>query len=395
MKTPQETALLLVSLAILILPGISRILRIPSMVAEIIFGVLLGKSVLKLEFSGDWLPFLAHLGFLLLMFRAGMEIDFTMLQQKSRGYILFHVLFFGVTLGVAAIAAMMLSHGFFLALMLSTTFPGLVMPTLKEAGLSRSELGQNILIAASVADFMTLFGITFYILYVREGITWQFFLPVPLFLGFGLLLRLGRVWVWWHPSHAERILGIKEDAQEIGVRLSLALLFLFVALSELAHMEPVLGAFLGGSLMAYVFREKPLLENKLSAMGFGFLIPVFFIHVGMQFDLTNILKPEMIVFSLKLLVAALLVKMIPALLLFLRGKKLREVMQTGFLLSSRLSLIIAAAAIGVQNGLVGADVKDAVVLMALISCFLGPTLFKLITPSVAEAGRPEENGLRR
>ena len=186
--------------------------------------------------------------------------------------------------------------------------------------------------------------------------------------------------VWWHPAEAERILGLKEDAHEIGIRLSMALLFLFVALSELAHLEPVLGAFLGGSLMAYVFREKPLLETKLSAMGFGFLIPVFFIHVGMQFDLTNILKPEMILFSLKLLGAAVLVKMTPALLLFLRGRKPLEVLQTGFLLSSRLSLIIAAAAIGVQNMLISPDVKDAVVFMALVTCFLGPTLFRLITP---------------
>ena len=316
-----------------------------------------------------------------LLFRAGMELDFTMMQRQSRGQLLFQVLFFGVTLGMAALAALLLSRGLFVALLLSTTSLDLVMHTLKETGTSRSELGQNILLAATLADFLTLFSITYYILYIQQGISWRFFLPVPLFLGFGLLLRLGRVWVWWHPSAAERILGIQEDAQEIGIRLSMALLFLFVALSELVHLEPVLGAFLGGSLLAYVFREKSLLETKLSAMGFGFLIPVFFIHVGMQFDLTNILKPDMIFFSLKLLVAALSVKMIPAFLLLLRGRKPREALQTGFLLSSRLSLVIAAASIGVQNRLIDPDVKDAVVFMALITCFLGPTVFKRITPS--------------
>lgn len=381
MSASQQTALLLISVAILVLPGISRMLRVPSIVAEILFGVILGKSFLNLEFSGTWLPFLAHLGFLVLLFRAGMELDFTMMQRQSRGQLLFQVLFFGVTLGMAALAALFLSRGLFVALLLSTTSLDLVMHTLKETGTSRSELGQNILLAATLADFLTLFSITYYILYIQQGISWRFFLPVPLFLGFGLLLRLGRVWVWWHPSAAERILGIQEDAQEIGIRLSMALLFLFVALSELVHLEPVLGAFLGGSLLAYVFREKSLLETKLSAMGFGFLIPVFFIHVGMQFDLTNILKPDMIFFSLKLLVAALSVKMVPALLLLLRGRKPREALQTGFLLSSRLSLVIAAASIGVQNRLIDPDVKDAVVFMALITCFLGPTVFKRITPS--------------
>ncbi|AOY59806.1 MULTISPECIES: cation:proton antiporter [Desulfococcus] len=386
MITSQQTALLLVVLAILIVPGISRILRVPSMVVEIIFGVILGKSVLKLEFTGEWLPFLAHLGFLLLMFRAGMEIDFTMLKRQSRGQLMFQVLFFMVTLGLATLAATLLSRGFFVALMLSTTSLGLVMPTLRETGMSRTPMGQDILIAATLADFMTLFGITFYVLYIRQGIDWRFFLPIPLFLGFGILLRIGRVWVWWHPAGAERILGIQEDAQEIGVRLSMALLFLFVALSELAHLEPVLGAFLGGSLLAYIFREKPLLETKLSAMGFGFLIPVFFIHVGMQFDLTHIMKPEMILFSLKLLGAAVTVKMAPAALLLFRGRKPREVFQAGVLLSSRLSLIIAAAAIGVENNLIKPEIKDAVVFMALVTCFLGPTLFKLITPTVGSGG---------
>lgn len=386
MITSQQTALLLVVLAILIVPGISRILRVPSMVVEIIFGVILGKSVLKLEFTGEWLPFLAHLGFLLLMFRAGMEIDFTMLKRQSRGQLMFQVLFFMVTLGLATLAATLLSRGFFVALMLSTTSLGLVMPTLRETGMSRTPMGQDILIAATLADFMTLFGITFYVLYIRQGIDWRFFLPIPLFLGFGILLRIGRVWVWWHPAGAERILGIQEDAQEIGVRLSMALLFLFVALSELAHLEPVLGAFLGGSLLAYIFREKPLLETKLSAMGFGFLIPVFFIHVGMQFDLTHIMKPEMILFSLKLLGAAVTVKMAPAALLLFRGRKPREVFQAGVLLSSRLSLIIAAAAIGVENNLIKPEIKDAVVFMALVTCFLGPTLFKLITPRAGNGG---------
>jgi len=374
---PQEYALLLVSAAALLLPALSRSIGIPAVVAEILFGVILGKSVLHMEFAGNWLPFLAELGFLLLMFQAGMEIDFGTLRRQSRGQILFQFLFFFVTLGLSLLAALMLGSGPFMALVLSTTSLGLVMPTLKESGLSKTELGQSILIAATLADFLTLFGITFYILFIQYGISWRFVLPIPLFVGFGILLRLGRLWAWWHPSQAERVLGIQEDAQEIGVRLSMALLFLFVGLSELVHLEPVLGAFLGGSLLSYVFREKALLETKLSALGFGFLIPVFFIHVGMQFDLSNVLKPEPVLFTLTLLGFALVVKLAPAFLLVLRGRRLREVFQVGFLLSSRLSLIIAAAAIGVQNRLITEETKDAIVFLALITCFLGPTLFKL------------------
>lgn len=386
MDPSRSYALLLVSGAILFLPGVSRILRIPAVVAEILFGVVLGKSLLQLEFSGDWLPFLAELGFLLLMFQAGMEIDFTMLKKQRKGQLLFHLIFFGLTLGLSLLAALALDRGIFMALVLSTTSLGLVMPTLKEAGLSRSKLGQNILIAATLADFLTLFGITFFILFIQYGLSWRFVLPVPLFLGFGVVLRLGRLWAWWHPDKAERLLGKTgdDDTQEIGVRLSIALLFLFVGLSELVHLEPVLGAFLGGSLLSFVFREKPVLDHKLSAMGFGFLIPFFFIHVGMQFDLSTLLTVETLLFSLELLAFALAVKLLPAVVLLFRGRGPREVFQVGFLLSSRLSLIIAAAAIGVQNELISQEMKDVIVFLALLTCFLGPTLFKLALPNRSE-----------
>ncbi len=372
-------ALLMVSVAVLLLPGVSILLRIPAVVLEIIFGVVLGKSVLQFTFAGDWLPFLADLGFLLLMFQAGMEIDFVALQRQSKGQLLFHVALFAATLALSFGAALLLNRGMFMALVLSTTSLGLVMPTLKEAGLSKTELGQSILIAATLADFLTLFGITFYILYIQQGFGWEFAKPLALFVGFGILLRLGRLWAWWNPDQAALLLGLREDAQEIGVRFSIALLFLFVGLSELVHLEPVLGAFLGGSVLSYVFREKGVLETKLSAMGFGFLIPVFFIHVGMQFDLGNILGADALIFTAKLLGFALVVKLVPAVLLLLMGRPFRQVLQTGFLLSARLSLIIAAAAIGVENELISGAARDAIVFLALITCFLGPTLFKLVT----------------
>ena len=377
MEHIQQYTLLFVSLAVLILPGLSRLLRIPAVVAEMVFGVILGKSLLQFEASGDWLPFLANLGFLMLMFQAGMEIDFGMLRKQSRGNIVFQFVLFAATFGLSLGFAFLMGRGMFIALVLSTTSLGLVMPILKESGYTRTELGQSILLAATLADFLTLFGITFFLLYLQHGLSWRFALPVPLFIGFGVLLHVGRLWAWWNPSQAETILGIKSDSQEIGVRLSMALLFLFVGLAELVHLEPVLGAFMGGAVLSFVFREKFALEEKLSAIGFGFLIPFFFIHVGMQFDLTNVANKAQLIFTAKLLGLALAVKLLPAALLILRGRSVKEAFQVGILLSSRLSLIIAAAAIGLQNNLITQAMKDAIVLLALITCFVGPTLFKL------------------
>ncbi len=385
----QAWSLLLVSLAAALLPGLSRSLRLPAIVLEILFGVVLGESLLQIQFSGDWISFLAELGFLLLMFQAGMEIDFFALRRQSGRNILFHLALFGATLGLSVLSAFLLDRGLFVALILMTTSLGLVVPTLKETGISRTPHGQALLIAATIADFLTLFGITFFLLYHEYGLGWRFLGPVPLFLGFGFLLKLGRLWAWWHPEAAGRLLSDRDD-QELGVRLSLALLFLFVALSELVHIEPVLGAFLGGAVLSVVFREKGYLEAKLSGIGYGFLIPIFFIHVGMQFDLGNVLSPERILFTLALFGFAVGVKLIPALLFLLLGTGLRKALNAGILLSSRLSLIIVAASIGLEAGFVSVEFKDAIVLLAVITCLSGPTGFKLLHRPDAKPGKAEK-----
>lgn len=386
MSINQAFSLLLVSLAVAVLPSVSRLLRLPAPVMEILFGVAMGKSLLKLQFSGDWLEFLAYLGFLLLMFHSGMEIDFNMLRKQSRKDLSFQLLIFGASLGLSFVAALYLGRGVFVALVLTTTSLGLVMPILKEMGISRAPFGQTMLIAASLADFLTLLGITFFMLGREYGLSWRFVAPLPLFAGFAILLWAGRLWVWWNPQKAERLLGAR-DSQELGVRLSLALLFLFVAVSELVHLEPVLGAFMGGCVLSFVFREKAELELKLSALGFGFLIPIFFINVGMEFDLRSILRPEQIIFTVKLLVLALLVKVIPSLLFQLQRFPLKSALQAGALLSSRLSLIVAAATIGLEEGLIDQEMKDSVVLLALLTCLLGPTLFKLSYKQTAGAAK--------
>ena len=164
----------------------------------------------------------------------------------------------------------------------------------------------------------------------------------------------------------------------------MALLFFFVAVSELVHLEPVLGAFMGGSVLSFVFREKGQLESKISGLGFGFLIPIFFIHVGMQFDLTSVFGPGQIAFTIKLLILALLAKTLPSLLLMFQRVPIKSALRGGVLLSARLSLIVAVATIGLQEGFITQAMKDSIVLLALATCLLAPTLFKLTCPTGEE-----------
>ena len=199
------------------------------------------------------------------------------------------------------------------------------------------------------------------------------------------MLKAIRFLAWWYPHEVGRLLADR-DSQELGVRFSMALLFLFVALSELAHLEPVLGAFLGGALISLVFREKGQLEVKLSGLGYGFLVPIFFIHVGMQFDIGNVLSIDQLLFTAALLGTALLVKAAPCLLFSLGGLSIRKSLNIGMLMTSRLSLIIVAATIGLEAGFITEVFKDAIILLAITTCLTGPSFFKAFYRPDEEAG---------
>jgi Kef-type K+ transport system membrane component KefB len=193
----QAESLMLVSLSAAVLPSLSRLLRLPSPVMEILFGVVLGKSFLHIQFSGEWIAFLAFLGFLLLMFHGGMAIDFSALLKQRMGQLSFHLLLFGTTLLLSLFSAIYLGKGVFIALVLATTSLGLVMPTLREMDIQKTPFGQTVLIAASLADFLTLLSITLFLAATRNRLA--FFLSVTSYCRF------------WHLTLGREALGLVES----------------------------------------------------------------------------------------------------------------------------------------------------------------------------------------
>ncbi|MDL1969002.1 MAG: cation:proton antiporter [Deltaproteobacteria bacterium] len=377
MESNQAFSLIIISLAVFIVPILSRYLKIPSIVVEILFGVAIGKSGLGLIMSGEWLSFLAHFGFLLLMFLSGFEIDFEYLEKQGRKQVVFALFIFFCTVLLAYLFSVLMGFGFYMTLILSTTSLGLAIPTLRESGLSKSILGQNIILAAIIADFMTLFGIAVYSLFYQYGFSWK--IPrLGLIFVFGILvLWLLKLLAWWYPERFVRLLK-GEDPAETGVRASLALLFVFVGASCILGIEPVLGAFIAGTLFSLIFRYRGVLEEKLIGFGYGFFIPIFFIHVGINFDLRVLLDWQIFLNAAVLFLVAWMVKIIPSLFFRFNGLTWRECLSSGILLSARLSLIIAAASIGLKLKLINNQIHSSIILLAILTSSLAPILFKRI-----------------
>ena len=392
-ETPSFAPLLIVMALAAVIPLVSdrlKILPVPVIVGEILAGILLGESGLGVIQESAYLTFLADFGFVYLMFLSGLEIDFSTLRARDAGgrvggaldnpLILGLVVFVGTVVLAFLIslllgAAGLVKNPLIMALILSTTSVGVVVPVLRDSGLIARPFGQSVLLGALVADFSTMILITAAIAAAAGGVTPELLLILALFVAFFGVWRLGallRRGCWRAAVHTPRA-----AAAETRTRLAFALMVFFVVLlSQWVGAEVILGAFLAGAAISLIsHRESRNLEEKLSAIGFGFLIPIFFIHTGASFELGQITgSPEGLLLVPLLLVAAYAVKMLPS-LLFARLYGLRGALSAGLLLSSRLSLIIAAAAIGVEVGAVSEAVAAATILVAVFTCTLSPILF--------------------
>ena len=366
--------LLVIAVFAFIIPILSGRIGIPAVVGEIVCGILLGLLGFSIEGEGMIvIDFLASFGLIFLMFLVGLEIDFSKVEVHGAKLFIIGTFVFIVTLGISIFLTHQLGYGFYLALILSTTSVGLIVPTIRELGMLKSEFGQTILISAFIADFTTMLLLTVYTIQFKNGITGEMFLIALVFILFFAVYYVGKLAIWHYPERLSA--WFKSDQpSEMGVRAAFALLLVFVALSEIANVEAILGAFLAGVMFSLLFRGGTVLEQKLFGIGYGFLIPIFFISVGMQFDLGALAGGGIYLVPI-LLVIAFVVKIVPS-LLFLVRHSLKDSISAGVLLSSRLSLIIAMAAVGLELGLIDTTMESATILLAIITCIICPTIFR-------------------
>ena len=278
----SASTLIIVGLAAFALPLAAGRFGLPAVVLEILFGIVVGP-VLGLVQTDEFLAALAGLGFLLLLFLSGFEIDFRIFEHQGYRPIIAGLAVFGGTLALAYIATQLTGLGVFMTLVLATTSVGLVVPTLRATRRIATPLGQDILVAALLADFLTLLAVTVVALFVEFGMSARL-LALPAFAVIaGAAMYTLRRTAWWWPERFSRLFD-EDDPDELGIRFSLALMLVFVGIAILLGIEPILGAFLAGTSFAAVFRNRDSLDRKLSGFAYGFLIPIFFINVGIRFE---------------------------------------------------------------------------------------------------------------
>lgn len=384
-------SLILIASAAFLIPLLAGRIRIPAIVLEIVFGIMVGPVLGIIEPGEELLGFLAEFGLFLLMFLAGFEIDFGRLERQGPSQLISGLALFGLFLAAGWIGTGFLEgSGFdqhlFRTFLVAGAALGLVVPALRETRRSTTRLGQLILITTVFAEVGALVGIIVLSVLAEGGVGMDL-LSIPALLAvIALTLVVLRRAAWWYPERFERLFR-SDDPAEMGMRASLAMLFIFVGLSTLLEIEAILGAFLAGAVFTFVFRDPGQLEEQLKGFSFGFFIPVFFINVGIEFPLSELGDSEVLGQALALIAIAFVIKVIPALLLVLRRFSLREALSAGVLLAGQLSVIIALADLGLDLGLLSSGLRAGAIMLVAVSAIVSPVGFRLLSPPLTDDSR--------
>ncbi len=400
-RIDEYLALVIIVSAAFVIPLISIKIKIPVVVGEIIFGIILGIiGTVFANFTGsnpfiitEPLEFLSLLGFIFLMFMVGLEVDvdalvksgIKMIASSTAGFIATLALSFSFSLFIAQYFLESYESAFFLALLLSISSVDIAMLTLRETGYIKKPMGQSILISAMIADvgamvLIALFAATGSGRSAGSGyFAFEILSLVGVFVLIYLIYKLGAEALWLFPTVFKKFFR-SDDHSEMGMRFSLAIIFIFLAVAEMGR-EPlaVLGVFLAGISISALFREGASLTNKLSGIAFGFLVPIFFIKVGMDLDFSSILTIKILFLVPVLILITIIVKMLPPFFEFNDFRNtVKEKLSKGLILSARLSLLIAASEIGKTLGVISSRTQVALIVLAVISSTTVPMVFKHI-----------------
>jgi len=393
---PEFTNLLIVvavGFAAPLVLGFAPRLRLPSVVLELVAGIVLGPAVLGWVHVDEPVEVLSVIGLAVLLFLAGLEIEFdrlrgATLRLAALGWLLSFAI--AVTVGLGLQAAGLVGQPVFVAVLLSATSLGVLVPVLKDAGQISSRFGQLVIAAGTIADFGAVIALS--LLFSREATstTTKVLLLAGLF-AVAVAIGLGVAGVEHSRRLRDTLVRLQDTTAQIRVRGAFVLLVGFVALAATLGLEAILGAFLAGALLTLIDRDRamthPQFRHKLEAVGFGVFIPVFFVTSGVRYDLDALTSSGSTLAKVPIfLVALLVVRGLPA-LLYRPLLDRRRVAVAGLMQATSLPFIVAGTAIGQELGLVSAGSAAALVAAGLLSVLLFPALSLTL---LRGAGRPED-----
>ncbi len=380
----EQGSVLIVMVAALVIPiamARMKVSSIPTAVAEIITGIILGKSVFNIVHTNGMLTLMSTLGVIMLMFLSGMEIDFDLFKrgpekkQDGPNPVQLAGQAFGLVIITAAVLGLVLRSlglfsDFFLATILfSTVALGVVIATLKEKEILGRPAGQTILLTAVLGEVVPMLSLTFYAS-LNGGDAKRLWLIILLFLAAIILLRrFKQPYIWFS--------RISKATTQLDIRLAFCLIFVLVTIAETVGAENILGAFLAGMVMK-LLEPTEATKDKLTSIGYGFLIPFFFIMTGVKLNLRALLVHPQALALIPILVACFILAKLPAMLVYRRRFSNRNSFAGSFLVVTTITLVLPSLTVARNLHAITANQSDAFILAAVIVCLIAPMVFNSV-----------------
>ena len=366
------------SLVLVLSPHLSRLFRLPTAPIEIIIGSIIASMGI-ISASQDNFSLLAEIGFLYLMFLAGLEVNLKSILKMPKIYII-QSFYFLLTLWILAIIfGLIFNLDTMLIVILPLISIGLLATLSKEHG-KEAEWIKIAFLVGSIGEVISITALTISeasnTLNSYEELIYKISLLL-VFLGVVLLIyALLRILFWWYPE-LKSVLMPPQDSKYQDLRLAMGIFFIMIAIMKQLHLELAFGAFIAGLFISTFFHHKKELEQKISSFGFGFLVPIFFIHVGASFNLENIFIPEVLLQTAILLIIMFAIRILSAYTLsFLVGKG--NALLTALALSMPLTLMIAVVTIGHEKQMIAEYDYYAVILASLLEVIIAMIAIKII-----------------
>lgn len=390
----ERLSLFLVVLLALIIPIFMarfHVNAVPTAVAEIITGIIMGSSGFDLIKNTPNLAFLSNLGVILLMFLSGMEIDFDLLSKKNNrkrrsqtGQVVdplrTAVLAFAcVTLMSLILAYLLKWLGLFnevalAAIIFMTVALGVVIATLKEKDILGRPIGQTILLTAVLGEVIPLLLLTVYAT-LHGGNSEKLWLIILLFAAAIFLL-------WRFRQPYEWFVKVTKSTTQLDIRLAFFLIFALVTIAETVGAENILGAFLAGIVMK-LLQPSESTKDKLTSIGYGFFIPIFFIMTGVKLNLRSLFAHPASLMLLPVLVIFLFLAKLPVVAVYMRKFDKRNAFAGGFLTATTITIVLPTLQVARRLKVITATQSDAFILAAVIVCIVSPIVFNanfVLTP---------------
>ncbi len=371
------TLILTLSLLIWGAPFVSKILRIPTPPVEIILGSVF--AYIGFIAHNEYFDLIAEVGFLYLMFLAGMEVDLKQITKSPKIVIQKSMLF----LGLMAMFSITFGLVFHLNTITIISMPLIsigILATLSKAYGKEESWIRLAFIAGVLGEIISIAVLTLFDAASTTGVNLTLITKIGYLVLFiaavYLLYRLLHLLFWWFPE-LKNTLVPKFDTSDQDIRLAMALFFILIAVMLSLDLELALGSFIAGVAISAFFHHEKKLEEKMSSLGFGFLVPLFFIHVGASFDLQSLAVEGVVTGALLITFLMILSRILAAVVLKgISGS--RDALLIALSLSMPLTLLVAVATIGYETKLLDLLSYYQLILASIFEILISMILIKVI-----------------